>query len=269
MKKLLALLFVVCLMNSCDVIDQITGDDEPSDVPPVRSYVTYTSQNATTLNGFIDNSNNYYQGEDTYQVGFIFRTGDENDDSNDDIIIVNESVAYEASMRNFSTEISSLQPNTTYYYTFFSKNGDKQKNDWESFTTSGIACSYTQNNRYSIDDVWRSANVNISEPQCCDEGNVGIRFGLWPDIFQINFNEKGGDYPRTGQYFGREYGFDISNIERELVRSTNQVFIEYNSDSNTELFVENDGETMTIIFCNTVLKNGEIMNGKVSVSIPD
>lgn len=267
MKKILALLFVVGILNSCDVVDKLTGDDEPSDVPYVQSYVTYSSQNATTLNGFIDNSNNYFQGDDTYEVGFIFRTGDENDSSNDEIIIVEEVVEYEASMRTYSFDITSLEPNTTYYYTCYSKNGDNEKTDWESFTTSSMPCTYSQNNYYSINGVYQSAYVQISEPQCCDEGNFGISFGNWPNIFQINFNELDNGYPNTGQYFGVEYGFDISNIQRELVKSTNQVYMEYDSNSETQLFVENNGETLAIIFCNTILKNGDVLNGKVSVSI--
>lgn len=270
MKKLLALLCVVCLFNSCDVVDKITGEDEePSDVPNVKSYVTYTSQNETTLNGFIDNSNNYYQGEDTYKVGFIFRTGNENDDSNDETIYVDEAVEYTASMRKYNTDISSLEPNTTYYYTCFTENGDNIKYDWESFTTSDIPCTYSQNNYYSINGTWRSDYIDITDPQCCDKGNVGFRFGNWPNIYEINFNELDNGYPSTGQYSGVEYGFDISHIQRDLVKSTNQVFMEYYSDAETQLFVENDGNTLTLIFCDTVLKNGDILNGKMSVSIPD
>ncbi|WP_299101096.1 hypothetical protein [uncultured Winogradskyella sp.] len=269
MRKLLALLFVACTIYSCDVVDKITGeDDEPSDVPPVQSYATYTSQNSVTLNGFIDNSNNYYQGSDSYEVGFIFRTGSETNASSDQFFIIEEDVAYEASMRTYSMDMSSLSPNTTYYYTCYSKNGDNEKLDWESFTTSEIPCTYQQNNYYSLNGNWRTAYATIEEPQCCDEGNVGIRFGIWPDIFQINFNELDNGYPQTGQYYGVNYGFDITYIQRELVKSTNEVFIEYNSTSETELFVENDGQTLTLIFCNTLLNDDEILNGKVSITLP-
>ncbi|NRD21368.1 hypothetical protein HNV08_15020 [Winogradskyella eckloniae] len=269
MKKYFALLCIVSLLYSCDVIDQITGEDEePSDVPPVRSYVTYTSQNSVTLNGFIDNSNNYYQGSDTYEVGFVFRTGNENDPTNDEVIIIDEEVAYTASMRSFSTDLSSLTPNTTYYYTFYSKNGDHLKEDWSSFTTSDLPCSFSQNNYYSVNGAWQTAYVTVEDVQCCDEGNVGFRFGNWPNIFQVNFNELENGYPQTGQYFGVSSGFDITYIERELVKSTNQVFIEYNSTTDTQLFVENNGATITLIFCNTILNGGDILNGKVSVAIP-
>ncbi len=111
--------------------------------------------------------------------------------------------------------------------------------------------------------------MTITDPNCCDEGNIGFRFGIWPDIFQINFNELNGGYPKTGQYFGIDYAFDLTHIQRELVKSTNQVLID-NSDSTaeTELFVNNDGERITLIFCNMKLRNGDVINGKVSVIIP-
>ena len=82
MKNLFISLFVICFVSSCS--DSSSGDDSQIyDAPSVRSYVSYTSQNSVTLNGFIDFSNIVFQEEDSYNVGFIFRTGDENDASND------------------------------------------------------------------------------------------------------------------------------------------------------------------------------------------
>jgi len=267
MKKLLIFILIIFFINSCS--DTLGLQEiEHSDVPPVRSYTTYTSQNAVTLNGFIDNSNNYYQGSDTYKVGFIFRTGDEFDSSNDQIIELEENVEYHANTRTFSTNINTLEPNTTYYYTCYTKNGSNKKEDWESFTTSDIPCTYTQDNHYSVSGIWNNASVTVSNPSCCDEGNVEFRFGNWPNIYEISFNELDNGYPKTGQYFGVNYNFDISYIEKELVRSSNQVLIGNKSTPETELFVNNDGETITLIFCNTVLRDGKIINGKVSVAIP-
>lgn len=76
-------------------------------------------------------------------------------------------------------------------------------------------------------------------------------------------------YPKTGQYFGVNYKFDASYIQRELVKSTNQVLIEStHSTPETELFVNNDGERITLIFCNTLLRDGRTLDGKVSIKIP-
>jgi len=266
MKKILVFVSIIFLINSCT--DQMLQEEmEPSEVPPVRSYATYISQNSLTINGFIDNSNNYYQGSDTYKVGFIFRTGDEYDSSNDQIIEIEESVEYQAGTRFFSTDISSLEPNTTYYYTCYTKNGYKKEEDWKSITTSKIPCTYLQDNYYSISGIWKNAYLEITNP-CCSDGNVGFRFGNWPDIFDINFYELDGAYPKTGQYFGVNYSFDTSNIVGDLSKSSNQVLIDNLSTPETELFVNNDGETITFIFCNTILRNGTVLNGKVSVEIP-
>jgi len=201
-------------------------------------------------------------------VGFIFRAGNENDSSNDQVIELEGNVDYYTGTYNFSHAINELEPNTTYYYTANTKNGSSKKDDWESFTTSDIPCTYARDNYYSISGVWKTADVEVSKPLCCDEGNVGFRFGNWPDIYEINFNELDSGYPITGQYFGVDYEFDISHIERELVRSTNLVLIGTKSTPETELFVENDGERISLIFCNTVLRDGTTLNGKVSVKIP-
>ena len=134
-KKLFPIIFVIFFINSC--IDNNTNQEiENSDVPHVRSYTTYISQNSVTINGFIDNSNNYYQGVDIYKVGFIFRAGDEFDSSNDQVIELEENVEYQAGTRIFSTNINSLEPNTTYYYTCYTRNSNKENDDWKSFTTS-------------------------------------------------------------------------------------------------------------------------------------
>jgi len=259
-------------MNSCSDSDPFDDDisqgTEPIDAPYVRSYTTYISQNSVTINGFVDNINNAYSGPQTYSVGFIFRSGDEFDSSNDIEIELPGDAGYYSNQRTFSTDISSLEPNTTYYYTCYTKNGYKEENDWESFTTSAIACTYAQDNYYSTSGTWNSANVEIIDPNCCDEGNVEFQFGVWPNIIRIHFNELNNGYPKTGQYFGVESGFDISYIEKELVKSSNQVWVEYYSTSETELFVNNDGETITLSFCNMIFNNGDILNGKVSVNIP-
>jgi hypothetical protein len=62
--------------------------------------------------------------------------------------------------------------------------------------------------------------------------------------------------------------FDITYIERELTKSTNQVLIGSQSTPETSLFVENDGNTFTLLFCDTVLRDGTVLNGKISVEIP-
>lgn len=272
MKKLLAFLFVLCIVNSCSDSDSANNDD-PQDTqvysaPTVRSYVTYTSQNSVTLNGFINHSNFAFPEPDTFRVGFIFRAGDENDSSNDVIIELEGEVDYYTGFYYFNHPIDQLESNTTYYYTAQTRNGDSEEMDWEQFTTSDISCTQTQDNYYSIDGVWKTATVEIMDPQCCVDGNVGFRFGNWPDIYEINFNEKDNGYPITGQYFGEDYEFDITYIQRELVKSTNQVLIGSRSTPQTEIFVENDGQNITLIFCNTVLRDGTVLNGKVSAEIP-
>lgn len=273
MKKLLAFLIIIFVINSCSEsdspIDEESQEIQIYDAPAVRSYVTFISQNSVTLNGFINHSNIYFPESDAFKVGFTFRAGNENDSSNDQVIELEGNVDYYTGLYIFNHTINGLEPSTTYYYTANTKNGSSEKDDWESFTTSDIPCSYTRDNYYSISGDWKTANVEISDPQCCDDGNVGFKFGNWPNIYEINFNELESRYPNTGQYFGVNYEFDISHIQRELVKSTNQVLIGSRSTPETELFVENDGETITLIFCNTVLRDGTILNGKVSVEIPE
>ena len=266
MKKTLAFLIILSIFSSCS--DSSNEDDQIYEAPFVHSYATYIGENTITLNGFIDFSSIVFHEEDYYNVGFIFRVGDENDSSNDQVFQLEDSVEYYTGTYKFKYDLSSLEPNTTYYYTAFTKNGTSEKFDWKSFTTSDIPCTYAQDNYFSISGEWQNAFVQIIDPLCCDEGNVGFRFGTWPNIYEINFNELEGGYPLTAQYYGVDYEFDITYFNRELLRSTNQVLIGSRSTPETELFVNNDGNTITLIFCNTILRNGDVLNGKVSVSIP-
>lgn len=270
MKKLLAFLFIISILNSCSESNSSSDSEEIQyyDAPLVRSYVTYISQNSVTLNGFIDHSNLVFLDPDTFNVGFIFRAGDQNDSSNDQVIELEGEIDYYNGTYSFNYAIDALEPNTTYYYTAYTKNGSSEDEDWDSFTTSSIPCTYQQDNYYSLSGEWKSAYVEISDPSCCSDGNVGFKFGKWPNTIEINFNELENGYPQTGQYFGVDYEFDITYIEKELVKSSNQVLIGSNSTHETELFVTNNGETITLIFCNTILRNGTTLNGKVSVKIP-
>ncbi len=277
LKNLVAFLFVaLCIFTSCSESDSSPSDNENGnentdgvqiyEAPTVRSYVTYTSQTTVTLNGFIDFRNIFFTEEDSYNVGFIFRRG--NDPSTDEVIQLEGQVPYFNGTYGFNYDIDGLEPNTTYQFTAHTRNEESENDDWESFTTSAIACTYTQDNYYSIDGAWQSADVTITEPLCCDEGTVEFTFGIWPNIFEIAFNELEDGYPITGQYFGVDYAFDITDLARELTKSTNQVLIGSQSTPETSLFVENDGERITLIFCDTELRNGSILNGKVSVLIP-
>lgn len=272
MKKIIWILaitfFYSCSSSDSDSDSTDDGSTIESEVPYPRSYTTYTSQNSVTLNGVIDNSNNYYQGPGTYKVGFIFRTGSATNTENQQYIIVDESVAYAATIAYYKTTINSLAPNTKYFYTCFTKNGMYEKDDWEEVTTSEIPCTQTQNNYMNIAGTWTTVSPEISDPTCCTEGNFGIRFGTWPNIYEVNFNELDNGIPKTGQYFGVDYAFDISDYNQQVVKSSNQVLIGSSSTPDTKLFVTNNGTTLTIIFCNTTLRNGSILNGKVSVAIP-
>lgn len=274
MKNLFSILFIALVFCSCSDDSSNSSTDDPQDTqvydaPYVRSYATYRTTNSITLNGFIDHSLVTFSVPDTYKVGFVLRTGDPNDSSNDQIIELEGEVDYYNGFYKFNHFMDGLNPNTTYYYTAFTRNGDSEEDDWEEFTTSDFPCSYSQDNYYSINGNWITAyNPELLEPNCCDEGNVGIRFGNWPNIYEVNFNELDNGNPITAQYFGIDYMFDISYLQRELTKSTNQVLIGSSSTPETEVFVENNGVKFTIIFCNTVLRNGDILNGKVSVDLP-
>lgn len=243
---------------------------QASDVPPPRSYTTYTSQNSVTLNGVIDNTNNFYQGPGTYKVGFVFRTDNASNTANQQVIVVNGNVEYQyLDKEYFKTNITGLTPNTKYFYTCYTENGTYRKEDWKEFTTSAIPCTQAQNNYISINGTWQDVSAQIeNSPICCDDGNFGIRFGSWPNIYEVNFNELNDGYPRTGQFFGVDYEFDISDYNKEVVKSSNQVLIGNRSTPSTKLFVNNNGTTLTVIFCNTILRDGTVLNGKVSVALP-
>lgn len=268
MKKIICIVLISFFYSCSSSSSSDDNTPEDSEVPSPRSYVTYIAQNSVTLNGVINNSSNYYQGPGTYQVGFIFRTGSADNTENQQTIIVNEAVAYEPLIAYYKTTINSLSPNTKYFYTCYTKNGVYQKDDWNEFTTSAIPCTQTQNNYVNISGTWTSVTPTINSTSCCDQGNFGIRFGRWPDIFEINFNELENGLPKTGQYFGVDYRFDISDYNKEVVKSSNQVLIGDLSTPDTSLFVTNNGTTLTITFCNTTLRDGSILNGKVSVAIP-
>ncbi|MFN8273422.1 MAG: hypothetical protein U0X58_00925 [Flavobacteriaceae bacterium] len=268
MKKIICIVLVSFFYSCSSSSSSDDNTPEDSEVPHPRSYATYISQNSVTLNGVIDNSSNYYQGPGTYQVGFIFRTGSADNTENQQTIIVNESLEYSPVIAYFKTTINSLSPNTKYFYTCYTKNGVYEEYDWKEITTSAIPCTQTQNNYVNILGTWDSVTPTINSPVCCDEGNFGIRFGTWPHIYEINFNELENGLPHTGQYFGVDYRFEGTSITGQIVKSSNQVLIGDLSTPDTTLFVTNNGTTLTITFCNTTLRDGSILNGKVSVAIP-
>ncbi len=272
MKKILVFLVFLNVLNSCssDSDDATTPTIQAKDVPPPRSYTTYTSQNSATLNGVIDNTNNMYQGPGTYKVGFVLRTGSASNTTNEQVIVVDSNVEYQYLDREyFKTNIAGLTPNTKYFYTCYTENGTYKKDDWEEFTTSENPCTQAQDDYISINGTWQNVSPEIeTSPICCSDGNFGIRFGSWPNIYEVNFNELNDGYPRTGQFFGVDYEFDISDYNKEVVKSSNQVLIGSSSTPATKLFVNNDGTTLTVIFCNTTLRDGTVLNGKVSVALP-
>ncbi len=116
MKKLLTFLCLMCVLYSCNEGDLFSDGNEDAiyDAPCVRSYTTYISQNSVTLNGFIDYENIVFQEPDTYTVGFIFRGGNAQDSSNDQVIELEEEVAYYNGFYNYSHAFDGLTPNTTY-----------------------------------------------------------------------------------------------------------------------------------------------------------
>jgi len=287
MKNLFTFIIVIALFNSCTENEAPIEDDNNSEIdilnensddndtveglyeaPSVGSYTTYTSQTSVTINGFIDLDNRAFPQEDSYRAGFIFRPSDENDSSKDVIFEREDRVPYFTGTYSFGHDIDGLESNTTYYYAAFTKNGSSEKLDWKSFTTSVDPCVFEEDNFYNIDGIWKDASVSITEAECCGDGSIGFKFGNWPNTIEVRFNELENGYPKTGQYFGEDFEFDISHNQRELVQSTNQFIIKYHRSLDAELFVENDGERLSLIFCETTLNDGTVINGKVSVAIP-
>ena len=272
MKKTIWILVIISLFYSCSSNSESDSPDDgstqDSEIPYPRSYTTYTSKNKSNFISswsliivitVINNSIKCYR---------ILRTDNATNTDNQQFIIVDETVAYAATIAYYKTTINSLAPNTKYFYTCFTKNGIYEKEDWEEFTTSEIPCTQTQNNYVNISGTWSTVSPTINDTSCCNEGNFGIKFGSWPNIYEVNFNELNNGLPKTGQYFGVDYAFDISGYNIQVVKSSNQVLIGSSSTPNTKLFVTNNGTTLTIIFCNTTLRDGSILNGKVSVAIP-
>lgn len=192
-------------------------------------------------------------------------------------------VALNGTFGEYNATISSLKPNTKYYYRAYASNPNESEFGEElSFTTSGEApCSYTKDNYlstvYSKYGPLTITDVTLITPSGFNDGNLEFEAKASNSIIRIviQLNERDGKLPLTGNYHG------VYEFDNQSVRSSNEVkidIIDYNGyydtfpqgalgNSNTEFYIQNDSKKVTFIFCNT--KVGEyVLNGKYSYNIP-
>jgi hypothetical protein len=189
-------------------------------------------------------------------------------------------ITLDGTFGEYNATITSLKPNTKYYYKAYASNPNESTFGQEmSFTTSGEApCSYTKDNYLTT--VYKTLSlgidyVNLSVPSGFMDGNLQFETKTSSSIISIDItlNERDGKMPLSGSY-NAVYDFDSQSIQ-----STNEAVVyvhDFNGsyslpqggrgDSNTKFYIQNDSKKVTFIFCNT--KIGEyVLNGKYSYII--
>lgn len=188
----------------------------------------------------------------------------------------------------YSDVIDNLSPNVTYYFAPYASNANNETKYGvvNSFTTaSETPCTYEREDYlsevYELYEPITISDVTLSIPSGFNDGNLEFE-ATTSSIVRILINLNEIDLPLSGKY-NAVYDFDVitNNYAINLGRSTNQMKLsikDYNgftdfypqgasNDINSEFYIENNGTTITFIFCDTEV-GAYNLNGKFSYEIP-
>lgn len=184
----------------------------------------------------------------------------------------------------FSATITSLKPNTEYFFNTYviDSNNNYKLGQKKSFTTAGeTPCSFQTDNYFPpIFDSYEPYaidQVSLNFPSGFSDGNLEFETSANSSIvrIRISLNEIDANLPLTGKYKG------VHEFNNQSVKSSNEMrlsiidnngFIDFfpqggSNDTDTEFYIENDEEKVSFIFCNTVVGD-YTLNGKFSYTKP-
>ncbi|MGV7107117.1 hypothetical protein [Flavobacterium sp. U410] len=264
MRKIIVL-FVLFLV-SCEV------ENYNYIVPVVETYEPGSVQiNSASLGGIVLSEG----GKDVTEYGLVISTNS-NPTVNDIKIEVGSRLG------EFYTIYTGLESSTKYYYTVYAINeiGVGYGKVYEFTTGTDIPCQPSTDNYVNLTTSQININnVDVTYPSYSfGEGNLQFETLTYSSTarIKVNFDEIGRNYPLTGEYTvtnSSDFGSNINLSQGYAKLSINDWgYGGYGgaiASPGTKFYVENNGETMSIIFCNTPVGTQYVLNGKFTLNVPD
>ena len=248
---LLAIISIGCEIENIDPLAPIMITEEPTNI----------QANSATLGGFVLGEG----GRPVTEYGGVI--GISNPPTVQDVKIQEGT-----GIGFFSNTYNNLESNTTYYYSAYGINeiGVGYGQIYQFTTDPAPSCDPQQENSISTGFGTISINnISLEDPSGFNDGNLEFETSTFNSTLRIKirFNEVNGNLPLTGAYT------TVSSFETPSDRSNGEVsvYIEDfgigNQGGGTApvdetLFVENDGNTITFIFCNFPVGSAYELNGK-------
>ena len=189
---------------------------------------------------------------------------------NDSKIIEGERVG------SFTKRYEVFDANTTYYYTTYGINeiGIGYGAVYEFTTDAEPLCNPTYNNILDIGDSVISINdVVYEEPSGFNDGNVQFQTRTSSSTLKVTlqFNEINGDLPLTGEYV------TVVGFDNQSMQSNGEVMLNITdfglgslgggvAESEQKIYVQNDGNNITFIYCGVTVTSNYTLDGKYTYS---
>ncbi|WP_203256530.1 hypothetical protein [Hyunsoonleella ulvae] len=259
MKKLLSvftfLSFFTCEIVNIDYLTPIVGTQEPSSV----------LTNSVIMGGAVLGEG----GKDVQEFGIVW--------SETFPPTVEDNKTIEGSrIGSFSKRYEGLKSNTTYYCSAYgiSEVGVGYGKVYEFTTNSEPSCSPAIDNRIdtgnNVNGILSINSVVLNSRSLgFNDGNVEFqtRIGNSTLVTFLNFNEINGSLPLTGEYL------TVGSFDNQSIRSNREVILRITdfgigglgggrASEGKKVYVENNSNTITFIFCDVEVNSNYNLNGK-------
>lgn len=172
---------------------------------------------------------------------------------------------------------SGFSPNTTYYYSAYGINevGVSYGRVYQFTTSSEPPCDPVTDNYIHLGDTNNNTlsitDVELSYPDWpFDNGNIEFETSSFSSTAKITvqFNETDNNFPLTGEYtvvsdFG-DNNFSVGEAQLYIIDFGLFTPGSATAVPGTKFYVENENNTVTIIFCDTPIGDTYVFNGKFS-----
>ncbi|MEP0265503.1 hypothetical protein [Dokdonia sp.] len=250
---LIAIISISCEIENIDPLAPIMVTDEPTNI----------QANSAVLGGFVLGEG----GKAITEYGLVL--GLSNPPTVQDVKIqVGTGIGF------FSDTYDILTPSTTYYYSTYGINevGIGYGQVFQFTTDPAPSCDPQQENSINTGFGTISINtVSLDDPSGFNDGNLEFETSTFSSTLRIKvrFNEIDANLPLTGAYT------TVNSYDNQSIRSNGEVIILIEdfgigsqgggtSPIDETLFIENDGNTVTFIFCDLSVGSVYNLNGKFS-----
>jgi len=252
-------LFCNCVIENIDYLTPIVISDEPQNV----------LSNSAVLGGAVLGEG----GKEVVEYGIVWSTHD-TPTINDNKIIKGSRLG------SFSETYSVFNPSTTYHYRAYGINsiGVGYGKTYKFSTGVDAPCDPITDNYIDlgtnlINNSISISSVDLSYPNWAfDEGNVEFETSSFSSTARITvqFNEVNKNLPLTGEYtvvtdpFGNDNNLSTGEAQLYITDFGFGSLGGATAVAGTKFYVENENNSVTIIFCDTPIGDKYVFNGKFS-----